>query len=50
VNACDVEHIESQSLFGVGVIRIYFYPGARIVAAVDPGRRGFRRSRREKVA
>src|SRR5580704_13325824 len=30
----DVEHIESQSLFGVGVIRIYFYPGAKIEAAV----------------
>jgi multidrug efflux pump subunit AcrB len=30
----DIEHIESQSLFGVGVIRIYFYPHARIEAAV----------------
>src|SRR5580693_8029724 len=30
----DVEHIESQSLFGVGIIRIYFQPGARIEAAV----------------
>src|ERR1700678_1367901 len=30
----DVEHIESQSLFGVGVIRIYFYPHAKIEAAV----------------
>src|SRR5208283_4338396 len=30
----DIEHIESQSLFGVGVIRIYFFPGARIEAAV----------------
>jgi multidrug efflux pump subunit AcrB len=30
----DIEHIESQSLFGVGVIRIYFYPHARIGAAV----------------
>ncbi len=29
-----IEHIESQSLFGVGVIRIYFYPGAKIEAAV----------------
>src|SRR2546423_15717620 len=26
----DIEHIESQSLFGVGVIRIYFHPGAKI--------------------
>ncbi len=25
----DIEHIESQSLFGVGVIRIYFYPARR---------------------
>ncbi len=30
----DIEHIESQSLFGVGVIRIYFYPSAKIEAAV----------------
>jgi multidrug efflux pump subunit AcrB len=30
----DIEHIESQSMFGVGLIRIYFYPGARIEAAV----------------
>jgi multidrug efflux pump subunit AcrB len=30
----DIEHIESQSLFGVGVIRIYFQPGAKIEAAV----------------
>src|SRR5579872_4475643 len=30
----DIEHIESQSQFGVGIIRIYFYPGARIEAAV----------------
>jgi len=30
----DIVHIESQSLFGVGVIRIYFYPHARIEAAV----------------
>src|ERR1700749_1623254 len=33
----DIEHIESQSLFGVGVIRIYFYPGAKIEAAVAQG-------------
>src|SRR5258707_13437028 len=26
----DIEHIESQSLDGVGVIRIYFQPGAKI--------------------
>src|SRR5215470_5366500 len=29
----DIEHIESQSLDGVGVIRIYFQPGARIAEA-----------------
>src|SRR6201987_815295 len=33
----DIEHIESQSLFGVGVIRIYFYPPAKIEAAVAQG-------------
>ncbi|HVS36197.1 MAG TPA: efflux RND transporter permease subunit [Gemmataceae bacterium] len=25
-----IEHIESQSLDGVGVIRVYFYPGAKV--------------------
>src|SRR5215469_8179160 len=30
----DVQHIDSQSLFGVGVIRIYFQPGAKIESAV----------------
>src|SRR5947207_13450186 len=29
----DIEHIESQSLDGVGVIRIYFQPGAAIAEA-----------------
>src|SRR5882724_4594873 len=29
----DIEHIESQSLDGVGVIRIYFHPGAAIAEA-----------------
>src|SRR5208283_2866467 len=29
----DIEHIESQSLDGVGVIRIYFGPGAKIAEA-----------------
>jgi multidrug efflux pump subunit AcrB len=29
----DIEHIESQSYSGVGVIRVYFYPGARIELA-----------------
>ena len=29
----DIEHIESQSLNGVGVIKIYFQPGAKIEAA-----------------
>src|SRR5258706_11596607 len=26
----DIEHIESQSLNGVAVIRVYFHPGAKI--------------------
>src|SRR5437016_3735950 len=29
----DIEHIESQSLDGVGVIRVYFQPGAQIAEA-----------------
>ena len=29
----DIEHIESNSLFGVGVIKIYFHPGVDIGAA-----------------
>src|SRR5580692_481020 len=29
----DIEHIESQSLSGVGVIRIYFQPGANVAEA-----------------
>src|ERR1700704_1868545 len=29
----DIEHIESQSLTGVGVIRIFFQPGAKIAEA-----------------
>src|ERR1700758_455887 len=28
-----IQHIESQSLDGVGVIRIYFYPGANVAEA-----------------
>ena len=35
----DIEHIESQSLDGVGVIRIYFHPGAKIAEARSPGDR-----------
>ena len=30
----DIEHIESQSLSGVAVIKVFFHPGARIEAAV----------------
>ena len=30
----DIEHIESQSLPGVGVIKVFFQPGASIDAAV----------------
>src|SRR5665213_66832 len=29
----DIEHIESQSILGEGVVRIYFQPGARIAEA-----------------
>src|SRR5882724_3209952 len=29
----DIEHVESQSLSGVGVIRIYFHPGAKVAEA-----------------
>src|SRR4030081_1022664 len=29
----DIEHIESQSIDGVGVIRIYFQPGANVPEA-----------------
>ncbi|MGD0462687.1 MAG: efflux RND transporter permease subunit [Tepidisphaeraceae bacterium] len=29
----DIEHIESQSLNGVGIIKVYFYPNAKIEAA-----------------
>src|ERR1700687_6241783 len=30
----DIEHIESQSLNGLGVIKIYFYPNVRIDMAM----------------
>src|SRR6516225_4008482 len=30
----DIEHMESQTLAGVSVIRIYFHPGAKIEAAI----------------
>ena len=30
----DIEHIESQSLNGVSVIKVFFQPGAKIEAAV----------------
>lgn len=30
----DIEHIESQSLTGVGIIKVFFHPGAKIEAAV----------------
>src|SRR5436190_817733 len=32
----DIEHIESQSLDGAGVIRIYFQPGAKLAGADAP--------------
>src|ERR1700733_12374808 len=30
----DIEHIESQSLKGISIIKIYFQPGAKVEAAV----------------
>ena len=30
----DIDHIESQSLVGVGVIKVFFHPGANIAQAV----------------
>src|SRR6476660_7620467 len=30
----DIEHMESQSMYGVGVIKVYFHPGAKIELAV----------------
>src|SRR5215470_12316601 len=30
----DIEHIESQSMLGVAVIKVFFHPGAKIEAAV----------------
>src|SRR4051812_2081602 len=30
----DIEHIESQSLPGLGIIRLFFHPGAKVEAAV----------------
>src|SRR5205814_1177786 len=29
----DIEHIESQSLYGIGVVKVFFQPGAKIEAA-----------------
>jgi CzcA family heavy metal efflux pump len=34
ITVSDIEHIESQSLNGIGVIRIFFYPGANIQTAL----------------
>ena len=30
----DIEHMESQSMYGVGVIKVFFHPSARIEMAV----------------
>src|SRR5215470_10726147 len=30
----DIEHIESQSMYGVGVIKVFFHPNAKIEMAV----------------
>ena len=34
VTVSDIDHIESQSLVGVGVIKVYFHPGVNIAQAV----------------
>ena len=34
VTVNDIDHIESQSLVGVGVIKVFFHPGANIAQAV----------------
>ena len=39
----DIEHIESQTLNGVAVIKIYFQPDVNIAAAHGPGDRACRR-------
>ena len=33
-NMNDVEHIESQSLYGVGVIKVFLHPGADVNTAI----------------
>src|SRR5258705_132633 len=33
-NVNDIEHIESQSMYGLAHIKIFFYPGAKIEAAM----------------
>ncbi len=33
----DIQHIESQSLYGIGVVKIYFQPGANVVNVQRPG-------------
>ena len=30
----DIEHIESQSLNGIGVVKVFFQPGVQVTAAV----------------
>ena len=34
----DIEHTESQTLTGVSVIKIFFYPGAKVEAATKTAR------------
>ena len=34
----DIDHIESQSMQGIGVVKIYFQPGASISIAFGPSR------------
>src|SRR5690348_2265781 len=34
VTVNDIDHIESQSLVGVGIIKVYFHPGVNVAEAV----------------
>jgi multidrug efflux pump subunit AcrB len=33
ITVSDIEHFDSQSLYGIGILKIYFYPGAKIEEA-----------------
>src|SRR3569833_3666211 len=31
----DIEHMESQSVYGLGIIKVYFHPGTKVLAAIS---------------